>query len=99
MFGDINSLTSLSGEIECEQPNNAIYNFEGIVKMGDKQLSLNIDNLLLRGSTLRNTETVYCLAVYQGHDTKIMRNSAKASYKFSNLDITTNRVILTTFVI
>ena len=52
--------------------------FEGIVKIKgfEEPLSLSIDNLLLRGCSLRNTEYVYGMVVYQGHDTKIMRNSA-----------------------
>jgi magnesium-transporting ATPase (P-type) len=39
-------------------------------------ISLNVDNLLLRGSRLRNTDYVLGVAIYQGHDTKIMQNSA-----------------------
>lgn len=97
-FKDVSSLASIEGEINCEGPNNAIYNFEGNVNLNGKMISLNIDNLLLRGSSLRNTEYVYCLAVYQGHDTKIMRNSAHAKYKFSKLDLMTNKLIALTLL-
>lgn len=35
-------------------------------------ISLRADNLLLRGSRIRNTEFIYGVTIYQGHDTKIM---------------------------
>jgi len=43
---------------------------------------------------LRNTDYVYGVAVFTGHDTKVMRNSAKAKYKFSTLEKLTNQSIL-----
>jgi len=43
-----------------------------------KKISLGADNMILRGCKLRNTEYVYGVAVFSGHDTKIMMNSAKA---------------------
>lgn len=57
-------------------------------------ISLNADNLLLRGCSLRNTDYIYGITVFQGHDTKIMRNSAQAKYKFSQLELHTNTSIL-----
>ena len=56
----------------------------------NEKLPLNAENLLLRGCSLRNTEYIYGITVYQGHDTKIMRNSASAKYKFSQLELLTN---------
>lgn len=44
-------------------------------------LSLDIDQMLLRGSSLRNTEFIYGIAVYTGHDTKVMKNSANSRVK------------------
>lgn len=59
-------LAGLGGEITCEKPNNAIYKYEGTCKINSfpKALSLNIDNLLLRGSRLMNTEYVYGITVF-----------------------------------
>lgn len=49
---------------------------------------------MLRGSSLRNTEYVYGLSVFTGHDTKVMLNNASAKYKFSTLEKLTNVAIL-----
>lgn len=39
-------------------------------------IPIDIDQILLRGSSLKNTEYVYGIAIYTGHDTKVMMNSA-----------------------
>mmetsp|Transcript_6081 Transcript_6081/g.10321 ORF Transcript_6081/g.10321 Transcript_6081/m.10321 type:complete len:363 (+) Transcript_6081:642-1730(+) len=62
-----------------------------------KKTSLSAENLLLRGCILRNTEHVYGAVVYQGHDTKIMKNSANARYKLSKLEGQTTTSIISIF--
>jgi magnesium-transporting ATPase (P-type) len=52
---------------------------------------LSSENLLLRGSVLRNTEMVYGVVLYTGHDTKIMMNSVNAQPKRSKLENQLNR--------
>lgn len=44
---------------------------------------MNSENMLLRGSSLKNTDYVIGLCVFTGHDTKVMKNSAHSKYKFS----------------
>ena len=95
------NLQAVDGQVHCEGPNNAIYKFEGTVKLPHKDtaISLNADNLLLRGSSLRNTEFVYGVTIYTGHETKIMQNSASANYKFSKLELLTNKTIALTLCV
>ena len=57
-------------------------------------LALEESQILLRGSSLRNTEWVYGVAIYTGHDTKIMMNSARSRPKLSNIERFTNKYIL-----
>ncbi len=83
----------LDAHIECESPNDRIYKFEGIFKGGQlasQTLSLSSDNLLLRGSSLRNTEYAYAVVVFVGHDTKIMLNSTASRSKTSRNERMTN---------
>jgi phospholipid-transporting ATPase len=46
---------------------------------------------------LRNTEFIFAVAIYQGHDTKVMQNSAKGKYKFSQLELAVNKSIIIVF--
>jgi phospholipid-transporting ATPase len=55
--------------------------------------------MLLRGSSLRNTEWIYGIVVFTGHDTKVMRNSIKSKAKLSKLEKSTNKYILLMVVI
>jgi len=71
-------LTNLAAQVECEQPNPDLHNFNGRIKVraGDGSLvpgSLSLENVGLRGTQLRNTDHVYGCAVYTGRDTKMSR--------------------------
>jgi phospholipid-transporting ATPase len=61
--------------IQCEQPNNRLYNFEARMHIPETgRISLDPDQLLLCGSTLRNTEWIIGVIAYTGHETKLMKN-------------------------
>ena len=100
-YGKVESFGELNGQILCERPNAAIYKFEGSadVKISGsmQKITLNADNILLRGSSVRNTEYVYGVTLFTGHCTKIMKNSANSKYKFSKLERLTNFSILIIF--
>ena len=66
------------GVIECEKPNASIYTFVGNLKFlnkADLTISIDIGQIALRGMSLRNTEWIYGVAIFTGHDTKVMMNS------------------------
>jgi magnesium-transporting ATPase (P-type) len=69
--------------IECEPPNEFLYKFEGKMTLAanKKVISLDADQIVLRGSNLKNTEWIYGIAVYTGHQSKVMMNSAKSVSK------------------
>jgi len=71
-----------------------LYKFEGTLLINGTPIPLNVDQMLLRGSHLRNTEYIYGLSVFTGHETKIMKNSVKFRSKFSKLEIATNIYII-----
>ena len=88
-------MKNIEGYLLCEHPNNAIYKFEGQCKIEPlkQNVPLSVDNVLLRGSSLKNTEFIYGISIFTGHDTKIMKNSAKSKYKFSSLEKLMNGAI------
>jgi magnesium-transporting ATPase (P-type) len=51
---------------------------------------LSVDQILLRGSVLKNTEYVYGIVVFTGHETKIMKNQVQAKSKLSKLERSLN---------
>ena len=57
----------------------------------DHKSHLDETHLLLRGSVLRNTEFIFGMVVYSGHDTKIMMNSVRAKPKRSKLEQQLNK--------
>ncbi|KAI1125792.1 hypothetical protein F5Y10DRAFT_224661 [Nemania abortiva] len=76
--------------IESESPQPNLYKYNGAIKwqqsfagIGSKEMSepITIDNLLLRGCNLRNTEWVLGVVVFTGHDTKIMMNAGETPSK------------------
>ena len=52
------------------------------------------DEILLRGSSLRNTEWVYGVCIFTGHETKIMKNGTHAKVKKSKIERATNQYII-----
>eukprot|EP00761_Pharyngomonas_kirbyi_P000391 gb/GECH01000391.1/.p1 GENE.gb/GECH01000391.1/~~gb/GECH01000391.1/.p1 ORF type:complete len:1222 (+),score=292.51 gb/GECH01000391.1/:1-3666(+) len=97
---DQEHLSTWNGYIECEAPNNSLYTFMGNLFL-DRHYSdskpLSTDQILLRGSTLRNTDYAYALAIYTGHDTKLMKNQNDPPHKRSKVERLTNKMILLIF--
>ena len=85
----------MSAKIECETPNEYLYKFDGNFVFSDgERIPLDPDQILLKGSSLRNTEWVLGLCVFTGHDTKLMNNSAAAKTKVSKNAKFINRLVL-----
>jgi len=89
--------TAWKARVVCEKPNDKLYKFEGTIQTEVDLYSLDQNNLLLRGSSLRNTDWVYGLVVYTGHETRVMMNSSSSRIKFSNLELGMNRQIIMLF--
>ncbi|KAJ7357638.1 Phospholipid-transporting ATPase IA [Desmophyllum pertusum] len=88
----------MQGRVECEGPNNRLYDFVGnITLQTQKSVPVGPEQILLRGAHLRNTQWIFGLVVYTGHDSKLMQNSTAAPIKRSNVDHTTNIQILFLF--
>lgn len=73
---EFEKISKLSGLIECEMPNNRMNQFEGRMMLDSNpqtQLPLTTQQILLRGSELRNCDFIYGACIYAGVDTKIFR--------------------------
>ncbi|XP_077586828.1 phospholipid-transporting ATPase VD [Stigmatopora nigra] len=81
--------------IECDDPNDDLATFRGFMEFSSgSHVGLDNNNLLLRGCTIRNTETVVGVVVYAGHETKAMMNNSGPKYKRSHLEKRLNVDIL-----
>jgi phospholipid-translocating P-type ATPase (flippase) len=94
-------LKQIRGSITCEAPNNIISNFSAVLRLEGNAgvgttttCKVEIDNLVLRGCTVRNTEYVYGLVLTTGVDTKIMQAATDTPSKLSSLDKKINVQIL-----
>ncbi|XP_060620946.2 phospholipid-transporting ATPase VB isoform X2 [Anolis sagrei] len=73
--------------IVCEKPNNDLNRFKGYMEQTDlTRIGFNIENLLLRGCTVRNTEVAVGIVIYAGHETKAMLNNRGPRYKRSKIE-------------
>ena len=104
-----------TGEVHCQGPNEFLYKFEGNMKFkpakdeflesetdyngGMTSLPIDVNQVLLRGSSLRNTDYVYGIVIYTGHESKIMKNSPKTRNKLSRIEQKTNFLIVALFFV
>ncbi|KAE8991818.1 Phospholipid-transporting ATPase 3 [Phytophthora rubi] len=89
------AVADLKGTVVCETPNNSIHRFSGSMALdGGKKEVITTNAIVLRGSTLRNTEYIYGLVVNTGPDTKIMMASSSEPMKWSNMERRLNKQIL-----
>ncbi|CDF35125.1 unnamed protein product [Chondrus crispus] len=86
------------GIIECEAPNDRLYKFTGRMVL-HSPVSLGPENLLIRGSSVRNTDWVMGVVVNTGRDTKLMQNVKPRPRKNSRLERETNRHYLLTVLL
>ena len=84
-------LGALRARIECELPNANMHNFEGVLYVDGvasasasasaSGLALTKDQVMLRGSSLQNTEFVFGICIGAGKQTKLFLNSNEPPYK------------------
>lgn len=105
------SVLNLQGTLRSEHPNNSLYTYEGTLSVrpsvgsgfaaasGERQIPLGPDQVLLRGAQIRNTPWAYGIAVFTGHDTKLLRNATATPIKRTAVERQVNVHILFLFVV
>ncbi|OUM64486.1 hypothetical protein PIROE2DRAFT_42517 [Piromyces sp. E2] len=111
---DLEGFSRIQGKIQCEPPSdkikknitnvsNMIRGNSSFVKIGSNMpntsLPLNVNQMLFRGSVLRNTECVYLMAIYTGKETRVFRNSRQVGLKTSTLDPQLNKYLIYIFLL
>ena len=84
---------NISGFIECDIPNPDFHKFDGKIKLkvddnniSDNYLPLTINQMLYKGSFLKNTDWVLAIVLYTGLKNKIILNSEKPRMKLSQIE-------------
>ncbi|KAK9471327.1 uncharacterized protein V1510DRAFT_438027 [Dipodascopsis tothii] len=87
--------------VVTEDPNLDLYKFDGTLTVDDRsgaapaKLALSNDNIIYRGSVLRNTDTAYGMVVFSGQETKIRMNAIQQPrVKAPRLQTRINRIII-----
>ncbi|SCW01885.1 LAFE_0E09428g1_1 [Lachancea fermentati] len=72
-------LTNFKAKVTVEDPNIDLYNFEGNVEIPEekKKYMIGSDNVIYRGSILRNTQNVVGMVIFTGEETKTRMNAIK----------------------
>ncbi|OLL25914.1 Phospholipid-transporting ATPase DNF1, partial [Neolecta irregularis DAH-3] len=95
--------------IESEGPSPNLYSYNGVAKWKENDPSfpdgidqmepITIESMLLRGSSLRNTEWVIGVVLFTGTETKIMMNSGDTPSKRSKISTELNWNVIVNFMI
>ncbi|KAA8542320.1 hypothetical protein F0562_023544 [Nyssa sinensis] len=84
--------------IRCEDPNANLYSFVGSLEVEEEQQNpLTPQQLLLRGSKLKNTDYIYGVVIFTGHDTKVIQNSTAPPSKRSKIEKRTDKLVYLLF--
>ncbi|XP_011501705.1 PREDICTED: probable phospholipid-transporting ATPase IF [Ceratosolen solmsi marchali] len=94
-------IVSMKGRITCQPPMGNLYAFEGRIEVSGTEedvtmintVPLTVDNILLRGSRLKDTDYIVGCAVYTGRDTKLSLNSKISINKFSTIEKSINKYL------
>lgn len=91
--------------LDSEPPHPNLYLYNGVLRYVDaatgaaKTEPVTIDEMLLRGCSLRNTAWVIGLVAFTGADTKIMLNGGETPSKRSRIERETNFNVIVNFVV
>lgn len=88
-------LTSCKADFLVEDPNADLYSFDGRVTVGGKTVPLTLNEVVYRGSTLRNTPCAIGIVINSGEECKIRMNANHhPKAKRPALEAVYNRVVL-----
>lgn len=98
-FQEDSSFQNFRGLIKCEDPNANLYSFVGTMEFEGENYPLSPQQLLLRDSRLRNTDYIYGVVIFTGHDTKVFQNSTPPASKRSNVEKRMDKIVYLLFLV
>ncbi|KAI9150845.1 putative phospholipid-transporting ATPase [Paramyrothecium foliicola] len=88
------SIGKISAEFSIEDPNADLYRFDGTLKANGNALPIKLDQVIYRGSTLRNTQRAVCIVINTGEECKIRMNAKRdARAKKPAIEGVMNRIV------
>lgn len=91
----LDDLTTCAARFVVEDPNLDLYRFEGRVTVGTETQPLTNNEIVYRGSILRNTNEVVGMVIYTGEECKTRMNASKnPRIKAPALQAVVNRVVV-----
>ena len=95
MCEDAEAIKSFGAVFVAEDPNLDLYKFEGRVVYGDKAIPLTNNEMIYRGSILRNTTRAIGIVIYSGEESKIRMNANKnPRIKAPSMQALVNKVVV-----
>lgn len=94
----LHQIVSMMAAITCQHPKPGLYSFQGRIqvnipaeeedrrRMMSRCAPLTIENLMLRGARLKDTDHIIGCAIYTGKDTKLSKNSKISTNKLSTVE-------------
>lgn len=68
------NLMLFTGQCDSEPPSADLYTYAGNLKIEGDNIALDVNQLLLNGAELKNTDWVIAFCVYTGNETRLMKN-------------------------
>ncbi|KAH9878012.1 hypothetical protein J1614_003229, partial [Plenodomus biglobosus] len=92
---DAEDVLRTTAEFVIEDPNRDLYSFEGRVAVDGKQAPLTLNEIIFRGSILRNTPDAIGMVIYSGEECRIRMNANKnPRIKAPALQGLVNRIVI-----
>ena len=89
----------LNGVIICDYPNENLNVWNGqIIEYDREEVHCDIDNIVLKGCYLKNTDYICGIIVYSGRNTKIMKNAKNVKGKYSKVLFIMNKFLYSVFI-
>lgn len=91
----MDGLFSCNAHVVVEDPNLDLYNFDGKVTIAGETLPLTTNEVVYRGSVLRNTSEATGMVIFSGEECKIRMNANKnPRIKAPSLQFIVNKVVI-----